>query len=85
MGGDQEVYQAGKPFRRPWQWPRDDLAKTWVWEVHTAQEVTACFEASTIDKAKPLGESVLTEALGRGNTVLRENEEQKENKHEGLQ
>lgn len=66
IGGDQRKYaRQVSPFRRSSQWPRD---KACAWEV------TVCLEASRIEKAKPLGESVLTEDLGRENTILCENE-----------
>lgn len=66
----EEVHQAGEPHRRSWQWPRDgNSAKAWVWVVQ-AWEVTVCLETSKIAKATPLGESVLTENLGRDNTFM---------------
>lgn len=61
----EEVHQAGEPLGRSWQWPRDDaLTKAWLWEVR-ARELPECLEASRTATAKPLGESGLTEDLGR--------------------
>lgn len=46
------------------------MTKAWVWEAQ-ALEVTVCLEVSRIDEAKPAGEPVITEDLGRANIFIR--------------
>lgn len=47
----------------------ENSTKAWVWVVQ-AWEVRVCLKTSKIAKAKPLGESVLTENLGGDNTCM---------------
>ena len=80
----EKVYQAGEPFRRSWQWPRDDnLMKAWVSEAQT-QEVTVCFDISRMDEAKLPRKSFLTKDWGRAHTFIWKWIEQKENKPDHL-